>query len=513
MIKKIIFVMVFLGALQASAVCQAKWEDMTKGISNLSLQAIAVDPADSNVIFVGAEENFYRSSDGGDTWENIFTVYGDGKINFIAVDKKNSQTVYMATSNGLFRSFDRGAKWKRIFKGMGEEGKELTCVLVHPFDSKKIYAGTKKGLFVSADKGNTWIMSSHMPGNAKVNFLAASPTHPDILYTATAKGVFKTVDMGKHWNRIFITGNSDEETGENENDYSEDEESVNGKGVSCIEISSDDSDEIYIGTQDGIFVTRDGGKLWQNISSIGLGNTEVKAIAKNSSGIYAATDNGVFRFNEGDEAWQNYSAGITAQKINMLALDARQANLWSVGDGGVFRMALQRGPALCRENNSPAVSLDGPAIREIQQAAIKYAEVSSEKIKRWRAGARYRSLFPEFSLDYDKTVTYDSGADRYYIGPYDWGVSVKWDLADLIWNPYQKDIDIRSRLMVQLRDDILDEVTHLYYERRRLQAELMLSPPTSDNARVDKELQLQELTAGIDALTDGYLSERIRAME
>jgi len=504
MIKKIIFVMVFLSVLQTSAVCQAKWEDITKGISSLNLQAIAVDQVNSQVMFVGAEENLYRSIDGGDTWQGIFTVYGGGKVNFIAIDKKNPDVVYIATSNGLFGSFDRGAKWKRIFKGIGEEEKAVTCILVHPFDSKKIYAGTKKGLFISTDEGSTWIISSHILGNTGVNFLAASPTHPGVLYAAAARGVFKTEDFGRHWNRIFIRGNSDEKTETDEN-----EEAIDGDGVSCIEISSDDSDEIYIGTQDGVFVSRDSGRLWKKASSIGLESGKINFITVNSAGLYAATDDGVFRFDEKKEIWQGLHAGMTARAINMLVLDREEMNLWSVGDGGVFRMPLEREPALCKENGSPAVSRDEPTIRQIQQAAIKYAEVSAKKIKGWRTGARYRSLLPEFSLDYDKTINYDSGSDKYYVGPRDWGVSFKWDLADLIWNPYQKDIDVRSRLMVQLRDDVLDEVTHLYYERRRLQAELMLSPPKSDNARINKELQLQELTASIDALTDGYLSERL----
>jgi len=332
------------------------------------------------------------------------------------------------------------------------------------------------------------------------------------LYAATAKGVFKTVDIGKHWNRIFITEHADGETAETE-EGEESEEGAGGREVNCIEVSQFNPDEIYIGTHNGVFISRDSGKLWKKVSSIGLGNSKINFITVDSAGLYAATDDGVFRFDDKKEIWQGLSAGMTAQAINMVVLDREEANLWSVGDGGVFRMVLPGGPALYRKKNSPALSENEPTIREIQQAAIKYAEVGAKKIKGWRTGARYRSLLPELSLDYDKTISYDSGSDKYFVGPRDWGVSFKWDLADLIWNPYQKDIDVRSRLMVQLRDDVLDEVTHLYYERRRLEAELMLSLPKSDNARIGKELQLQELTAGIDALTDGYLSERIRAME
>ena len=63
--------------------------------------------------------------------------------------------------------------------------------------------------------------------------------------------------------------------------------------------------------------------------------------------------------------------------------------------------------------------------------------------------------------------------------------------------------------MVQLRDDIVDEVTRTYFERRRLQANMLLSPPSEQQA-LEQELRLQELTALIDGLTGGFFS---RSME
>ena len=82
---------------------------------------------------------------------------------------------------------------------------------------------------------------------------------------------------------------------------------------------------------------------------------------------------------------------------------------------------------------------------------------------------------------------------------------MSWDLGDLIWNPDQTSIDSRSKLMVELRDDILDQITRLYFERRRLQMELM-TPPAEPQSKLDKEMRVEELTALIDALTGGEFS-------
>ncbi len=67
--------------------------------------------------------------------------------------------------------------------------------------------------------------------------------------------------------------------------------------------------------------------------------------------------------------------------------------------------------------------------------------------------------------------------------------------------------------MVQLRNDILDEVTRTYFERRRLRVEMLLSPPEDMKERIGQELRIQELTADIDALTGGYLSRKLKEAE
>jgi len=63
---------------------------------------------------------------------------------------------------------------------------------------------------------------------------------------------------------------------------------------------------------------------------------------------------------------------------------------------------------------------------------------------------------------------------------------------------------------VELRNDILDEVNKLYFERLRVKSELDNLPIEDRKERLDKELKLEELTASLDALTGGYYSEQSR---
>lgn len=161
---------------------------------------------------------------------------------------------------------------------------------------------------------------------------------------------------------------------------------------------------------------------------------------------------------------------------------------------------------------------DEPSILELHKAAIRYAEVSPDKIKTWRRQAALKALLPEVSVGYDRDVdstitsATSSGKTSYTIGPndesYGFDFSVKWDLGDLVYNGDQTSIDSRSKLMVQLRNDILTQLNTAYFERKKLQNELAKYPDKESPAYLERELKIEELTAQIDAFTGGYLSRR-----
>jgi hypothetical protein len=164
-----------------------------------------------------------------------------------------------------------------------------------------------------------------------------------------------------------------------------------------------------------------------------------------------------------------------------------------------------------------------PDARETQRAVIRYADVPNQKIKRWHWQSRLRALLPSFSFgrDFDQSNNLDidrgstSERDSYITGPDDWSRGWDWDvtwgLDDLIWSSNQTAIDSREKLMVDLRHDFLGEVTRVFYERRRLQMETALLPSATAAEHFGKLLRLEELTSLLDAMTDGFFSQRVRA--
>ena len=185
-------------------------------------------------------------------------------------------------------------------------------------------------------------------------------------------------------------------------------------------------------------------------------------------------------------------------------------------------------PAVAQEENKPLVTetislktkeADEPTVLELQRAAIRYAEVNPDKITNWRHQAAARALMPEISVGYSNDVgntistATANGRTNFWIGPDDisngWDFSAKWDLGDLVYNTAQTSIDSRSKLMVELRNDIMETLNTAYFERKKLQRQLTRITDKENPAYTDREIRIEELTATIDGLTGGYLSRRI----
>ena len=165
-----------------------------------------------------------------------------------------------------------------------------------------------------------------------------------------------------------------------------------------------------------------------------------------------------------------------------------------------------------------------PSVTEVQNAALEYAKANPERIDSWQARARANAALPQFRTQFDYDINQDlrtrtnlDATDARVITEdddrsYEIQVRAQWDLDRLVFEPQELAIARESVRLANLRDRVLDEVTRRYFERRRLQVDLELSPPTDLNDRIRKELRLQELSADIDALTGGWFSQKLKSI-
>lgn len=218
----------------------------------------------------------------------------------------------------------------------------------------RVLVGTRKGAFTltSDEKREDWKVSGpHFPG-WEIYHMKGAPADPDRIYVSQTSGWFgqiiqRSSDGGKTWE---IPGGEKvpdpyDEPGGMSNKFAYDESSdgtplgthkfFDGSDkpwqfqrVWHIEPSHDDPDTAYAGVEDAaIFKTTDGGKSWQELSSLrghksapdwapGAGGLGLHTIIedKNNPGRMhiAISAAGVFRTDDGGKSWAPKNKGLVS---------------------------------------------------------------------------------------------------------------------------------------------------------------------------------------------------------
>jgi hypothetical protein len=505
---KLVLLILLLSVINVYA-GQPEWQDI--GAGNLRFSAVWVNPDDRFMLLSGSGNMILKTDDGGKNWRRVLFMHGQsGQVNFIAA-AGNSRFLFAATSKGLYLSRDQGNNWKRVFKGRDYLEDECSAVAVL---NERVYLGTKRGLFLSKDNCRSWHKQIGELMDVAVSAIIVETSN---VYIACSKGVFKTSLGTDEWKKIFISRYADNEERSEEVPVGEGKEIDQPiSGVSCLVFDYCKPGYLYLATAKGIYKSVDSGASWELFPGYGLFDKYVRSLSVSPDFLlFAVTKKGIFAFRQ--DRWYEVSVGLIAQDIRSISFD-KQGNLYAACDKGLFKSGVNFYND-SNASNAESLSFTGePEIGNVQEAAIKYADVEPEKIIRWRKQAGKKALLPRVSTSVNRDTSdlwhWESGSStktnddvlmrgRDTIG---WDVTLSWDLGELIWSDDQTNIDVRSRLMVELRDDILDEVTKLYFERIRVKAELDNLTIEDRKKRFEKELRLRELTAMLDGLTGGYFS-------
>lgn len=174
---------------------------------------------------------------------------------------------------------------------------------------------------------------------------------------------------------------------------------------------------------------------------------------------------------------------------------------------------------------------DEPDVATVQGWAASYAQVEAATVRKWISASRAFAVLPQVRFEYRVKDDYqndfraydelgnpptsndvdtvnvltdaDVGQDRTIL------VRATWDLDQLVMSSEQIRVLNEAQDVVKLREKVLGEVTRLYFERRRLQVDMLLSPKPDVMGQVRDELRLRELTASLDAYTGGQLSRHL----
>jgi photosystem II stability/assembly factor-like uncharacterized protein len=248
------------------------------GLANSErIARIVIDPRHGDTVYVAVtghlwdahpERGVYRTRDGGKTWQRVLFVNESTGCADVAMDPEDPNTLYAAMwqfrrqpwtfssggpGSGLYKSTDGGDTWKRLTSGLpaGELGR---CALsVSPGRTSRVYAFVEakgSGVYRSDDKGETWTALSTGSGVTSrpfyFSYIIADPKDPDRVYKP-ATGLFVSDDAGKTFSQIGGGVHSD---------------------YHALWVNPDDTDEIWVGTDGGLYTTADRGNTWRFIGGL-----------------------------------------------------------------------------------------------------------------------------------------------------------------------------------------------------------------------------------------------------
>ncbi|NNE26420.1 MAG: hypothetical protein HKN09_06220, partial [Saprospiraceae bacterium] len=228
------------------------WYEIFTG-AHVDHHAMGFSSVDSNLMWNGNDGGVYYSADGGATKIN-FEGLNNIQFYVCAIDPSDPNKLFGgAQDNGTLMTNGSPDDWSRIFGGDGFR------IVIDPVNPEIIFAEAQNGYLVRSDDGGKGFIpiTAGLFGQFNWNTpIAMDPQNTSVLYTGS-QFLFKTEDRGTNWSVISPPlVNADNPVG-----------NLSFGTLTSIDVSTLDSNIIYIGTDDGkLWVTLDGGLSYENIS-------------------------------------------------------------------------------------------------------------------------------------------------------------------------------------------------------------------------------------------------------
>jgi photosystem II stability/assembly factor-like uncharacterized protein len=294
--------------------------------SVFSIGCLAMDPNNSNIVWVGTGENntqrnlaygdgVYKTTDGGKSFTNM-GLKTSSQIGKIMIDPRNSNVVYVASQGqawgpggerGLYKTVDGGKTWECILEigeytgvsdmEMDPGNPDILYASSHQRERRvysKIDGGPESAIYKSVDAGANWTkLKKGLPkGDVGRIGLALSPANSNILYAVielpgNKGGVYRSNDMGESWEK-----RSDK---------------VSSSPQYYNELYADPINPdliILMDTRNGL--SEDGGKTWVNIEGRNkhVDNHAIWIDPDDTNHYLVGCDGGLYETYDRAETWQ-----------------------------------------------------------------------------------------------------------------------------------------------------------------------------------------------------------------
>ncbi len=355
------------------------WQIASQGYTGAEMNAVVVDPTDPATVYAGARSGFFKSWNGGATWQPInFPPAEVREGAAAAVDPSDPQHLLVSDQQDglMWASRDGGRSWKEVLNQAGQihamPGNDnnvwmqgANAIGYAPSDARIVYAGyavrwcvffnnpqycavPSQGIFRSSNGGETWqAMGGAGLDRASVLALAVHPTNPFVVYAATGgKGVMKSSDGGTTWGAA--------------------NQGITNSYARAIAIDPSHPQILYAGTEGAaLFKSTDGGATWRQ-SAAGLDpQAAIRAVVidpRNPTTLYAGDlRSGMYLSEDGGGRWVQINDGLRMRAVRALAISADGEHVYAATNGeGVFRLDVGGARLMVRAEPTPTLAPTSP---------------------------------------------------------------------------------------------------------------------------------------------------------
>ncbi len=327
------------------------WQLASSGYTGALMLDVAINPEKPQIVYGAARSGFFRSTDGGNSWNGLSTSPAVLWSAFGAAVKPDEPNVVLASQEllgYLYRSVDGGLSWTTVFTvpnvvpGVDLYQHGLKSIeFAAPPNSHVVYAGAcrgsvalddiannskklSEGIFKSINGGITWADASDSNTTDKcLASIAIHPTNPNIVYAAAPyAGIYKTTNGGASWSL----------------------QSGLPTDMRSVAINPKNPDIVYAGAlSGGVYRTINGGSFWSAFKTGMEPNDPIWSLAIDPSNpdiVWAGSRaTGIYRWVPEEERWTHVNKGLTTRTVQALAISPDGKLLYAATTGeGVFRM-------------------------------------------------------------------------------------------------------------------------------------------------------------------------------
>ena len=330
-----------------------------------SIGKILIDPNDDNTVFVAAmgplfrndnNRGVYRSTDGGENWEQRLFISDSTGIIDMAMHPTNGDIIYAAAwerirrpnrrqyggeTSGLYRSMDGGDSWQEMTNGLPSNptDKGRISIAIARSNPNVLYAryanaaGSIQGVYRTADGGDSWTeVNSNQLTNVGFHWwfrgIFVDPTDEDIIYNVDFV-VQKSVNGGQSWFDAFPGVHVDQH---------------------ALAFNDNVSGQVLLGNDGGFYSSANDGSSWTKDETLPITQFyRFHVDASNGNKIYGGTqDNSTMRTQTGGlDDWDIIFGGdgfqplVDPNNTNVIYALSQRGNLGkSTNNGASFNGAL-----------------------------------------------------------------------------------------------------------------------------------------------------------------------------